>query len=188
MNNDNLTPAQAADFLDISAHTVKKYARLLELRGHTVARNGLNHRIFTGTDMALMQAMVVLNRDKSVNLEHAADIVTSSDTDISEILGRTVTESEPYTVDSTEIAVQGGHNMELLTQIFTQYQNDIITMRTEMEARDQLMIEVQSQISTQLSEQAATIEELREEVAELRKQAEDKPEPTSIWSRLFGKA
>lgn len=187
MGNDNLTPAQAADFLDISAHTVKKYARLLELRGHTVARNGLNHRIFTGTDMALMQAMVVLNRDKSVTLEHAADIVTSSDTDISAILGRTVTESETQTADSTEIAVQGAHDMELLAQIFTQYQTDMATLRTELEERDKLMLEVQSQINTQLAEQAVTIEGLREEVAELRKQAEDKPQP-SIWARLFGKA
>lgn len=188
MNNDNLTPAQAADFLDISAHTVKKYARLLELRGHTIARNGLNHRIFTGTDIALMQAMVVLNRDKSVQLEEAADIVTSTDTDISAILGRTVTQSEPHTTDSTEIAVQGAHNMELLTQIFAQYQNDMATLRNELEQRDQLMLEVQSQINTQLEEQAATIEGLREEIAELRKQSEEKPEPTSIWSRLFGKA
>lgn len=187
MNNENLTPAQAADFLDISAHTVKKYARLLELRGHTVARNGLNHRIFTGTDMALMQAMVVLNRDKSVILERAADIVTSADTDISAILKGNVTKSGLHTDDSTEIAVQGARDMELLMQIFTQYQTDMAVLRKELEARDQLMLEVQTQINTQLAEQAATIEGLRGEVAELRNQAEEKPQP-SIWSRLFGKA
>lgn len=187
MNNDNLTPAQAADFLDISAHTVKKYARLLELRGHIVARNGLNHRIFTGEDLALMQAMGVLNRNKSVTLEHAADIVTSTDTDISAILGRYVTESEPQTADSTEIAVQGAHNMKLLTQIFTQYQTDIAALRNELEQRDQLMLKVQTLINEQLAEQAVTIEELREEVSELRKESEEKPQP-SIWARIFGKA
>lgn len=190
MENDNLTPAQAADFLGISAHTVKKYARLLELRGHTIARNGLNHRVFTGTDIGLMQAMVILNRDKSVQLEEAAEIVTSTDTDISKILGQYVTQTESHTVDSTDISVQGVNNMAGLRELFTSYQEHIAVLRGELEARDQVMLEVQTEIRAQLAEQAATIDELRGEVAELRKQAEEKPEPEStpsIWQRLFGK-
>lgn len=190
MDKENMTPAQAADSLGISAHTVKKYARLLELRGHNVARNGLNHRVFTDTDITLMKAMLLLNRDKSVHLEQAADIVTSADTDISKILVKYAPGSELHTIDSTDMAVQGILNKELLKQIFTQYQTDIMMLRDELETRDQQMLELQENINTQLIDQTNLIVELRKEVMELRKKTEEKPNPQktlglTLWTRLF---
>lgn len=80
------SPKQAADLLEIGTETLKKYALLLEQNGHTIRRNARNHREYIGKDLALIKAMLILNRDKSVLLEDAASIVTSSDTDVEKII------------------------------------------------------------------------------------------------------
>ncbi|MEK9198508.1 MULTISPECIES: MerR family transcriptional regulator [Bacillales] len=78
---EEYTPKQAADILESGTETLKKYALLLEHNGHPVHRNARNHRVYNGIDIALIKAMIKLNREKSMPLEDAASKVTSSDVD-----------------------------------------------------------------------------------------------------------
>lgn len=194
---DEFTPKQAADFLEISAETLKKYALLLEQNGHNVHRNGRNHRIYNGTDLALIKAMIVLNRDKSVNLEQAASIVTSTDTDITKILGEKEhngTENGTHNTVPTVTTLQETAWMELYNGFIT----ELSGLKSENEALKQLIIEQQEfhvkqqeqhsqeveKIATRLEEQNQLIHELKNELSQLKESQQPK---LSFWQRLFGK-
>lgn len=196
MENDKLTPRQTSDILGIGTETLKKYAALLEHNGHSIGRNARHHRYYTGTDLGLLRAMIVLNRDKSVTLEDSASIVTSTDTDISAILGET-DDTVATTVQSNEVStvipVQISKEFNQILELMQLQHAEIDTLRLELELRDKEHSEFMADISNKMKEQnelakqqLTTIEELRGEIEEIRKQAAVKPEP-SFWMRLFGK-
>lgn len=196
MGNDKLTPRQASDLLGIGTETLKKYAALLEHNGHSIGRNARQHRYYTGTDIDLLRAMIVLNRDKSVTLEDAASIVTSSDTNISTILGETdptVTATVQSTEVSTVIPLQLTQEMNQIIELIQNQYEVINTLKSEIELRDREQTDFMVEISKKLDEQKelnkdqlVTIEKLSMEIEELKNQTINKPNP-SFWARLFGK-
>lgn len=212
VNDRPMTPGQAADFLDVGTTALKKYALLLEQNGYSVGRNDKNHRVYTSGDMAVIRAMLILNRHKSVALEEAASIVTSADTDIAEILSYDDTgvdtnsgvhNTEP-TVTTTHVATGTQHIADLMTQLQERdkaYKNfmtlvettlkeqavTIEVLREELQERDKRQIESTGSISESMKQQMETIEAMRKEIEALRKQqVEQAAKPTSFWGRLFG--
>lgn len=187
MEIEQKTPAQVADFLGVGTTALKKYALLLEQHGHTIGRNDKNHRYYTGTDIGIIKAMLILNRNKGVQLEQAADIVTSVDTDISLILKNDDTKNVTYDAVPTVTATQKPNIASLIAPIMAQQKAQYNALREELAERDKLMIQLQSEVATQLQEQAATIAGLRGELEALRKQAEESEEKSGFWNRLFKK-
>lgn len=190
MSNDRrLTAKEVAEILGFTTTNLKHYASLLEMNGLELFRNTRNHREYSEQDVKILRAMQRLNRDKSTPLDEAASFVMSADTDIDAILAQGLPQVVASDDANTSVVTQDSGNAERVLaevlSLLTQRQADYEVLREELEARDKLMLEMQSEVSRQMQEQASTIEDLREEIEELRKQA-DKPAP-SIWSLLFGK-
>ena len=195
---EEYTPKQAADILEIGTETLKKYALLLEHNGHAVHRNARNHRVYNGIDIALIKAMIKLNREKSMPLEDAASKVTSSDVDLKAILGNelhnddTVTNNNVRTVttlqDNAWIEFYNGFITELkglkeenhalqrlIVENDTKYAEAILEISNRVGDQSKI-IEEQSKA---IAEQSATIAELHKRLDEA---ASKKP---SLWARLF---
>lgn len=190
MSNDRrLTAKEVAEILGFTTTNLKHYASLLEMNGLELFRNTRNHREYSEQDVKILRAMQRLNRDKSTPLDEAASFVMSADTDIDAILAQGLPQVVASDDANTSVVTQDSGNAERVLaevlSLLTQRQADYEVLREELEARDKLMLDMQSEVSRQMQEQASTIEDLREEIEELRKQA-DKPAP-SIWSLLFGK-
>lgn len=196
------SPKKAADFLEIGTETLKKYALLLEQNGHTIRRNARNHREYIGTDLALIKAMIILNRDKSVLLEDAASIVTSSDTDIEKIIGedneRNGMNHATHNTVPTVITLQETAWLEFyksfveeLKGLKTENQNLQRLIIEKEEKHTQALHEVSSRLEIQekliaeqskaIAEQTATIEDLYRRLDEAAKK-----KPT-LWMRLFSR-
>ncbi|MBC9706516.1 MAG: hypothetical protein H9W81_16410 [Enterococcus sp.] len=185
---DKLTPRQAADFLGIGNEVLKKYALLLEYNGHTIGRNSMNHRYYVGVDLALIKAMVILNREKSVPLEEAASIVTSNDTDIESIIGDTVINNDGIEPVHNVIPLQITHELQALRAFLEKQQDDNESLREEIKLHDKLLLDFQERVSNKLDEQSELIKQQNEQIRELKRELnETKQEPKSIWSRMFGR-
>lgn len=188
LTTDKLTPKQAADFLEIGSEVLKKYALLLEHNGHTIGRNSMNHRYYVGEDLALIKAMIVLNREKSIPLEEAASIVTSSDTNIEEILRDNVTHNSVHNEVHSVIPLHITNELQVLRQYLEKQYNDNESLREEIRAHDKLLLDFQERITQKLDEQADLISQQNEQIRQLKRDLnEAKEQPKSIWSKLFGK-
>lgn len=187
-NDRRLTAKEVAEILGFTTTNLKHYAGLLEQNGLELFRNTRNHREYAQQDVKLLRAMQRLNRDKSIPLDEAASFVMSSDTDIDAILAQGTPQVVATNEANTSVVTHDSGNAErVLAEVLallTQRQADYTALEEQLAARDKLMLEMQSEVSTQLQEQAATIDGLRGEIEELRKLA-DKPTP-SLWVRLFG--
>lgn len=190
MSNDRrLTAKEVAEILGFTTTNLKHYASLLEFNGLELFRNSRNHREYSEQDVKILRAMQRLNRDKSTPLDEAASFVMSLDTDIDAILAQGLSPVVATNdANNSVVAHDSGNAERVLSEVLallTQRKADYDTLRAELEARDKLMIDMQSEVAAQMKEQAATIETLRQQLEEMeRKQAEDK---RSLWSRIFGK-
>ena len=181
-----MSPRQASDFLNVTTSALKKYALLLEANGYVVSRNELNYRMYSGQDIAMIRAMLILNRVKSVQLEEAASIVTSSDTDIQQILEMDDTQhdtkNDVLPVTKSQITDVSEHITELIASLQAEIQ-DRDALHTQLLTAIDDKLNVQRQINMRLmmknDELLARLEELE------RKQEEERQR--SIWSRIFGK-
>lgn len=181
-----MSPKQAADFLSVKTNVLKKYALLLEKNGYNVSRNELNYRMYSGQDIAMIQALLILNRLKSVQLEDAASIVTSSDTNIADILAMDDTHNDSQ---ADVLAV----TQSQMPAIPTQVTDLIASLQSELQARDALHTQFMASIDDKLSEQSTMIEQLLEQNNSLharleameRKQESDNRK--SFLAKLFGK-
>lgn len=188
LTTDKLTPKQAADFLEIGSEVLKKYALLLEHNGYNIGRNGMNHRYYTGEDLALIKAMILLNREKSVTLEDAASIVTSSDTNIEEILGYTVTHNTVHNDVHSVIPLHITNELQSLRGFLEKQHSDNEALREEIRAHDKLLLDFQDRVIQKLDEQAELINKQNEQIRNLKKELnETREQPKSVWSKLFGK-
>lgn len=185
---EKLTPKQASDFLEIGSEVLKKYALLLEHNGHTIGRNSMNHRYYTGEDLALIKAMMILNREKSVPLEEAASIVTSSDTDIESIIGDSVTHNAGIEPVHSVIPLQITHELQALRTFLEKQQEDNLALREEIKGYDKFLHDFGARVSNKLDEQVELIKQQNEQIRELKKELnEAKEQPKSVWAKLFGK-
>lgn len=186
MSDQLMSPKQAADFLNVTTSALKKYALLLEANGYAVSRNELNYRMFSGQDIAMIRAMLILNRIKSVQLEDAASVVTSSDTDISQILAmdgvRDDTKNDVLPVTQSQITDVSSQLTELIT-----------SLQSEIQDRDALHIKLIASIDDRLSEQKAINARLLQQNDELLERLEalerkqDEESKRSILSKIFGR-
>lgn len=200
---EEYTPKQAADILEIGTETLKKYALLLEHNGHTVHRNARNHRIYNGTDIFLIRAMLKLNREKSMALEDAASKVTSSDVDLKAILGDelhnddTVADNVTHNTVRTVTTLQENAWLEFYNGFITELRG----LKEENNALQRLIIESESkhmlaieEVSNRVGDQAKIIEEQSKAIAEQtatiaelhRRIDEAASKKPSLWARLFG--
>ena len=186
MSNQLMSPKQASDFLNVTTSALKKYALLLEANGYAVSRNELNYRMYSGQDIAMIRAMLILNRLKSVQLEDAASIVTSSDTDIQQILemdgAHDGTNNDVLPVTQSQITDVSAHLTGLISSLQSEIQ-DRDALHTQLLAAIDDKLSVQRDINTQLMEQnellLAKLEALEHKYEEERKR--------SVWSKMFGK-
>lgn len=192
MNNNRLmTPGQVADFLSVGTTAIKKYATLLEDNGYTIGRNDKNHRVYTGEDVAVIRAMLILNRHKSVPLEDAASIVTSADTDIAKILSYDGTNSGSHTTELTDTPTHVPESSQQMAELMAQlqahdarYKQFVTGMENSMREQTSTIEGMREEMQEHNRQQAETIEALRKEIEALRNAQSDKP--TSFWARLFG--
>lgn len=183
-----LTPKQASEFLEVGSEVLKKYALLLEYNGHTIGRNSMNHRYYVGEDLALIKAMIVLNREKSVPLEEAASIVTSSDTDIEAIIGNSVTDNADIEPLHSVIPLQITHELQALRTFLEKQQEDNLALREEIRGYDKFLQDFENRVSNKLDEQVELIKQQNEQIRNLKKELNEvKEQPKSVWARLFGK-
>lgn len=185
-----MSPKQAADFLSVKANALKKYALLLEKNGYSVSRNELNYRMYSGQDIAMIRAMLILNRLKSVQLEDAASIVTSSDTNIANILAMDDTHSDVHNDGQTDVLPVTQSQVPTVPTHVTEL---ITSLQLELQARDALHNEFMAAIDDKLAEQTTMIQQLSEQNESLlakleemeRRQESDNRK--SLWAKLFGK-
>lgn len=185
-----MSPKQAADFLSVKANALKKYALLLEKNGYNVSRNELNYRMYSGQDIAMIRAMLILNRLKSIQLEDAASIVTSSDTKIADILAMDDTHSDVHNDAQTDVLPVTQSQVPSVSIHVT----DLITsLQSELQSRDALHTEFMVAIDDRLNEQKALNEKLLAQnevllgkLEELERKQEEESK-RSLWSKLFGK-
>lgn len=197
---EEYTPKQAADILEIGTETLKKYALLLEHNGHAVHRNARNHRVYNGIDIALVKAMIKLNREKSMPLEDAASKVTSSDVDLKAILGNelhnddTVTNNNVRTVttlqDNAWIEFYNGFIMEL--KGLKEENHALQRLIVENDSKHaEAILEISNRVGDQskiIEEQSKAIAEQSATIAELHKRLDEAAsKKPSLWARLFGK-
>lgn len=194
-NNRKLSAKETAKLVGLSVTNLKHYASLLELNGLEIHRNTRNHREYTQHDAKILQAMVKLNRDKSMTLEDAASKVMSSDTDLDVIL--TLTDAK-----EREVLRVYAHDSEDDIRDLALVQNDLALaltqlnqVRMELQQREQQRIEYMQSIentltqqSYMIAEQSKAIAEQSATIAELHKRLDEaasrKP---SLWARLFGR-
>lgn len=191
MNNDRMPAKQVADMLGFTTTNLKHYASLLEMNGLKIFRNTRNHREYSEHDVKLLRAMQILNRDKSMLLEDAASLVTSSDADIDAILAPKMSPVIATNDAPVSVVPQDSGSAERVLAHLSALMADNKALREELHARDKLALDFQSDISDKMAEQAkliaeqsAAMETMRAELESIRKIAEEKP---SVWSRLFGR-
>lgn len=190
MSDQLMSPKQAADFLSVTTSVLKKYALLLEANGYAVSRNELNYRMYSGQDIAMIRAMLVLNRLKSVQLEDAASIVTASDADIPGILALDSERNGEHNGTQTDVLAVTQPQIPTIPPYVTEL---IASLQEEIRARDALHLQfvasiddklnIQRDINAQLMEKN---DELLLKLEALEKSIEEERKRT-VWSKLFGK-
>ncbi|MER2129275.1 MerR family transcriptional regulator [Solibacillus sp.] len=177
--NGSMTPKQVTEQLDLTTETLKKYSLLLEKAGMDVERNKRGHRQYSEGNLQLIKALMFLNKEKSVNLEDAAEMVTSSDFDFEIMNGTTtVTDNGVITLQHNGIPLQN----ELATTVMNQLQ----LLQSKLELQDQRDIEFQKIVTNRLEEQRNLIVKQEEALEKLSQQLEEENNK-SFWQKLFGK-
>lgn len=176
---DYMSPKQVVEQLDLTTETLKKYSLLLEKAGMDVERNKRGHRQYSEGNLQLIKALMFLNKEKSVNLEDAAEMVTSSDFDFEIMNGTTtVTDNGVITLQHNGIPLQN----ELATTVMNQLQ----LLQSKLELQDQRDIEFQKIVTNRLEEQRNLIVKQEEALEKLSQQLEEENNK-SFWQKLFGK-
>lgn len=177
--NDYMSPKQVVEQLDISSETLKKYSLLLEKNGMEIDRNKRGHRQYSEENVEIIKALMFLNKEKSVNLDEAANMVTTSDFDFSIInVTSTVTNDEVITLQNNDMTV---HNELAVTVI-----NQLQLLKNENDQRDMRTAEFQKIITERLEDQRDLIVSQEEKIEEL-KQLLLEENKKSFWQKLFGK-
>ena len=176
---DYMSPKQVVEQLDLTTETLKKYSLLLEKNGMDMERNKRGHRMYSEENVTTIKALMFLNKEKSVNLEEAASIVTSSDFDFSTMnVTNTDTNNAVIPLQRNDITVQN----ELAGTVINQLQ----LLQNELELRDQRDIKFQEIVTDRLEEQRNLIVKQEEALETLRQQLEEERKK-SFWQKLFGK-
>lgn len=177
--NDYMSPKQVVEQLDISTEALKKYSLLLEKNGMEIDRNKRGHRQYSKENVKNIKALIFLNKEKSVNLDEAASMVTTSDFDFNIInVTSTVTNDEVITLQNNGMTV---HNELAVTVI-----NQLQLLKNENDQRDMRTAEFQKIITERLEEQRDLIVSQEEKIEELKQLLlEENKKP--FWKKLFSK-
>lgn len=200
-----LSAKETAELVGLSVTNLKHYASLLEFNGLEIHRNTRNHREYTQHDAKILQAMVKLNRDKSMNLEDAASKVMSADTDLDLIMSLNDAKND---AKEPEVIRVYAHDSEKDIRDIAHVRNDLALALSqlnqvymELKARDQQRLEYMQSFESTLKEQADRITEqskaIEEQskaiaeqsatIAELHKRLDEAAsKKPSLWARLFG--
>ena len=176
MNVERIQAKDVASLLNFSVTNLKNYANLLEQHGYQIHRNVKNHREYSQEDIKVLQAMIYLNKEKSMLLEDAASFVTSSDTDINEILSQQKNANIPALSQDNDSAI--GVLSVLSTLLQEQRQ-----LREEMIQRDNERLEELKKVNEKMNEQAMLMQSLQAEIA---KHNASQDEKKGFWAKLFG--
>lgn len=200
-NNFERSPKEVAAQLGLSNEVLKKYALLLEQHGHNFIRNSRNHRVYTDNDLLLLQAMMTLNRDKSMSLEDAAGLVTSSDVDVSHILAQNAHNVTRYGNNNGThdvITLQRNGELELIRALLNEAKNMIDEnkrLRKTVEEQTQENHRLFEMIGKTLEEQSDKFmrqEKVLGEQIEMNRILHEKlnaaeEKKPSLWKKLFQK-
>lgn len=172
-----LTPKEVTEQLEVTAETLKKYSLLLEKNGMKILRNNRGHRQYSNENIKVIKALIYLNKEKSVSLEDAASMVTSSDFDFT-TLDNNVTNPDVTTLSSSVIPLQNEVAATVLNQI--QY------LQNELKVRNKKDDEFQKIVTDRLEEQRNLIIKQEEALEKLNQQLETERKK-SFWQKLFSK-
>lgn len=174
-----MTPKQVTEKLNLTTETLKKYSLLLEKTGMDMERNKRGHRQYSEENVKMIEALIFLNKEKSVNLDDAASMVTSADFDFSVMnVTDTVTHNAVIPLQSNDMTVQN----ELAVTVI----NQLNLLQGELKLRDQRDIEFQQIVTDRLEEQRSLIIKQEEALEKLRQQLEAENKK-SFWQKLFRK-
>lgn len=180
-----LSAKETAEKLSFTTTNLKHYASLLEQNGHTIFRNTRNHREYSQDDVDLLLAMKILNRDKSMLLEDASSLVTSSDTDIQSIIQKN---SERIVANIREVAQDSEDDIREVTVIDAFW--------SQISERDKKYLQLLKAIDEKLTEQMNENKQLKEEIILIRNELEELKTPKieeiasnkiSIWQKIFSR-
>lgn len=80
------TAQEASSILDLSKDTLRAYSLLLESKGYQIQRNPNKQRKYSQHDLDIINAMITLNKKDGLTLEKAAEKVSSSDFNASNVI------------------------------------------------------------------------------------------------------
>ena len=180
MSEKRFTAKYVAELLGITTTNLKHYASLLEQNGLDLFRNTRNHREYSQKNIELLQAMQILNRQKSMLLEEAASLVMSSDTDTKTILN----------LKSTLIVAENNANIQALSQDSEDYlRNIVLALQYQLEKNDEIQVNYLTRIENKLKEQSEENIKLNLELKKIRDNLNEIQvnQKKSIWWKLFNK-
>lgn len=179
---ERFSAKDVASLLNFSVTNLKNYANLLEQQGYEIRRNVKNHREYSPEDIKVLQAMIYLNKEKSMLLEDAASFVTSSDTDINDILAQqnvTIVPELPQVSDNTAIGV-----LQVLSNVLKEQK----ALREDLIKRDEALMKLEKErfeqmqtMNEKMAEQTMLLETMK---AEMDKQKAEGSK--GFWKKLFG--
>lgn len=171
------TPKEVTEQLKVTAETLKKYSLLLEKNGMEVSRNNRGHRQYSDENIKVIKVLIYLNKEKSVSLEDAASMVTSSDFDFA-IMDSNVTNPNVTTLPGSVMPVESEVAVTVMNQI--QY------LQNELEVRNKKDDEFQKIVTDRLEEQRNLIIKQEEALEKLSQQLEAESKK-GFWQKLFSK-
>lgn len=171
------TPKEVTEQLEVTAETLKKYSLLLEKNGMEVSRNNRGHRQYSDENIKGIKALIYLNKEKSISLEDAASMVTSSDFDFT-IMDSNVTNPNVTTLSGSVIPIQNEVDVTVLNQI--QY------LQNELKVRNEKDDEFQKIVTERLEEQRNLIIKQEEALEKLNQQLEAESKK-GFWQKVFSK-
>lgn len=149
--------------------------------------------MYSGQDVVMIRAMLILNRLKSVQLEDAVSIVTSSDTDIQQILDmddiNVGTKNDVLPVTQSQTMDISAHLTSLIASLQSEIQ-DRDALHAQLLAAIDDKLSVQRDINAQLMEQSTQLmqqNKLLQAKLEALERKQDEDSKRSVWSKMFGK-
>lgn len=71
--------SEFAEQIGVSKTSVHHYINILEETGYQVSRNARKHRQYTEKDVAIVRALITLNKERGIKLKEAAQLVVAPD-------------------------------------------------------------------------------------------------------------
>lgn len=187
------TAQEASSILDLSKDTLRAYSLLLESKGYQIQRNPNKQRKYSQHDLDIINAMITLNKKGGLTLEKAAEKVSSSDFNASNVI-QSNRERENQTSNANELQALPVAELSELHSALEFMAEHVATLERENErlVKHVEELEAKQDKALQLLEESNTKKEvafLMEQIRELNLKIDemDQQKNKGFFARLFNK-